>query len=86
MENEQREISNTNEITTFMHCGLCMKELPSNDSPRDYASLEVGYTEMGIQIWCKRHECNVLHMDFAGQKFYANTTRNEDKEEKMVIN
>ena len=36
-------------------------------SPRDYAQLEVGYTETGLQVWCKRHEINVLNLDFDRQ-------------------
>ena len=43
-------------------------------SPREYAQLEVGFTKLGIQVWCRRHGVNVLHMDFKGRKFPANTT------------
>ena len=62
----------TNEIVTFFHCSLCIKELPSGISPRDWAQLEVGWTPHGIQIWCKRHECNVAHIDFEGAQHPAN--------------
>ena len=48
-----------NQIETFMHCHKCMEELPQDKSPREYALLEVGWTERGLQVWCKRHECNV---------------------------
>ena len=74
-KHEMREIPNTNEITTYLHCGLCISELPLGESPQSYANYEVGYTEIGLQIWCKRHNCNVIHLDFAGQKFYANVRR-----------
>lgn len=69
------DIPNTNEIVTFLHCGLCIKGLPKGTSPREHASVEVGYTKQGLQVWCKRHECNIIHIDFEGQKFYANTFR-----------
>ena len=29
----------------------------------DYQALEVGLTEHGIQVWCRRHERNVVHLD-----------------------
>ncbi len=66
-----RVISSTNKITSFSHCGQCMDELPEDQSPREWAQLEVGFTDIGIQIWCKRHERNVMHVDFQGQKHPA---------------
>lgn len=69
--NPERLIPITNEIKQFFHCNECLDEKPDNLSPRDWASLEIGFTEMGIQVWCKRHEQNVIHIDFAGQKFHA---------------
>lgn len=68
-----------NEITTFFHCRKCLEELQASaaqvwsafevrPSPREYAQLEVGYTEVGVQVWCKRHEINVVNLDFDGQK------------------
>lgn len=68
-----RPIPKTNEIKLFMHCGLCMAEMPAGQSPRDWAQLEMGWTPIGFQVWCKRHDCNVLHVDFQGQKFPAET-------------
>jgi hypothetical protein len=69
------EPSNENEIQAFMHCGLCLAELPDNTSPRQWANLEVGWTPAGLQVWCVRHEVNVLHVDFEGQQHPANTSR-----------
>jgi hypothetical protein len=68
---KQREIPITNEIKLFMHCHKCLQEKPSNKSPREWAQLEVGWTKLGLQVWCKRHECNVCHIDFQGQKHPA---------------
>ncbi len=65
-------------ITTFMHCGKCLKEHQDGfttdgvpQSPRDYASLEIGYTKRGFQVWCKRHECNVVHIDLEAHQHPA---------------
>ena len=63
-----------NQIVSFMHCGKCLEEKPSSLSPREWAQLEVGWTKQGLQVWCKRHECNVLHVDFEGQKHPADIT------------
>ncbi len=54
----------TNGIGIFLHCGLCVQEAGSHgQSPKDYARLEIGYTRLGIQAWCLRHDVNVIHMD-----------------------
>lgn len=56
-----------NKIVTFAHCGRCLQELPKGESPRSFASLEVGMTPTGVQVWCKRHELNVV--DITLEKF-----------------
>jgi len=68
-------VGNGMEIVAFLHCGQCLAERPSDQSPRDWAQLEAGWTRQGLQLWCKRHECNILHVDFEGRKHPANTTR-----------
>lgn len=55
------------EIEAYIHCGKCLDEKPEGISPRDFAQLEFGYTKMGLQVWCKRHEVNVVNIDFQGQ-------------------
>ena len=64
-------IPTTYEIKAFMHCARCLDELPEGQSPREWGQLEVGWTSIGLQVWCKRHECNVVHMDFEGHKHPA---------------
>ena len=77
-------IPNTNEIGSFIHCGLCIEEFQAgassrddggSEAPRDYARLEIGWTKEGLQVWCMRHECNVVHIDFEGQRHPSNDTR-----------
>jgi hypothetical protein len=71
---------NTNQIKMFLHCGKCLDELKAqaaregSASPRDYARLSVGWTPLGIQVWCNRHDLNVLHVDFEGFQHPGNTT------------
>jgi len=74
---QNRDISNDNKIGMYIHCGKCIESLPPDKSPREWAQLEAGWTKQGLQVWCKRHECNVVHIDFEGQCHPANTTRRE---------
>jgi len=64
--------ASTNEIVQFMHCAECLEQKPVGVSPREWAQLEVGWTPVGIQVWCRRHEVNVCHIDFEGKKHPAN--------------
>ena len=69
---KERMITSDNDIHMYYHCGKCMNDRPSNTSPSEWSSLEVGSTKLGIQVWCKRHQANILHVDFQGQKHPAN--------------
>jgi len=68
----------TNEIHQFMHCRRCAQECISGAagevSPREYARIEIGMTSVGIQVWCVRHEINIIHVDFEGAQHPAVTT------------
>jgi hypothetical protein len=66
-----------NAIIKFMHCANCMKQKPLGISPRDWANIECGWTAHGFQVWCKRCEMNVIHIDLLGQK--VDVVRNETK-------
>jgi hypothetical protein len=72
---DARDIPATNEIEAFIHCALCLAELPADTSPQDYRRYDVGWTRLGLQVWCTRHDCNVVHVDFDGQKHHANINR-----------
>jgi len=74
------DLSNENEINAFFHCSLCVQEwkrtiFSTPTSPAECQSLEVGWTDQGLQVWCREHDCNVVHIDFEGQKHPANVTR-----------
>lgn len=76
------DLSCDDKIEMYLHCGKCIKEIPNGVTPREYTNYEVGWTKQGLQVWCKRHECNVVHIHFEGQKHPANTRIKADKEEK----
>tara|TARA_R100000008_G_C3421105_1_gene84931 strand:- start:141 stop:413 length:273 start_codon:yes stop_codon:yes gene_type:complete len=54
----------TQEIVSFVHCKECVMELKTKGiSPREYAKLECGFTPTGFQVWCQRHNKNVIIFD-----------------------
>jgi len=61
-----------NDIGSYAHCRQCFDELPGDTSPREFARLSVGFTKLGLQVWCDRHNVNVMHIDFEGAKHPAN--------------
>lgn len=71
MKIQRTAVSLESEIISFVHCWNCLKQKPDGVSPRDWAQLEVGWTKEGLQVWCKRCEANVVHVDFEGMKHPA---------------
>ena len=59
-------------IHAYFHCRKCLDERPADVSPKDWAQLEIGWTTIGFQVWCKRHDINVVHVDFQGAQHPAN--------------
>jgi hypothetical protein len=47
------------DIYMYIHCNKCMQERPKGQSPAKFARLNVGFTPLGFQVWCVRHNCNV---------------------------
>jgi hypothetical protein len=84
-----RDIPNTTDgIIAYLHCARCVVDFKQHaqatfgESPATYARLNVGWTALGLQVVCVRHDCNVLHIDFEGQPHPANTSRPLEEEEK----
>lgn len=72
--------SNNKEIVAFIHCKKCLAQRPLSTSPAEWAQTEVGWTMRGLQLWCRRHDINLLHVDFEGHKHPANTTAKKEGE------
>jgi len=76
----KNKLSNKMEIQMFIHCGLCIDEYKNTPeintkmSPKEYSRIQAGWTVKGLQIWCNRHNCNVMNIDFEGQHHPANVT------------
>lgn len=72
---------NENNIGAYLHCGKCLSECKNKEeirtvqSPKEYSKVSVGWTKKGMQVWCDRHNCNIVNIDFQGQKHPADITR-----------
>ena len=40
-------------------------------SLQEYSMLDGGVTDIGLQVWCRRHDVNVVHIDFDGNRLEA---------------
>ena len=63
--------SNENNIGMYLHCKICASAIPEGESPSTHARIAVGWTPAGLQIWCARHDINIMHVDFEGVKHPA---------------
>lgn len=59
------------QINAYMHCSKCLEERPADQSPQEWADLSVGFTREGVQVFCNRHQLNVVHIHFQGQRHPA---------------
>jgi hypothetical protein len=70
-----------NRIRQAVVCEACHDEFIAGrtdaKSLQSYTALDVGFTDRGLQVWCRRHDCNVVHVDFAGHKLAADFRRVE---------
>ena len=64
-----------NRITNHIVCSKCeiefMKGETGGRSLQEYSMLDVGFTKIGLQVWCRRHNVNVVHIDFDGNRLEA---------------
>ena len=67
-------------ITGYVACAKCSDELAALDPPQslqDYAAMDIGFTDWGVQVWCRRHRANIVHIDFQGHQLPADFRRLE---------
>lgn len=57
-------------ITGPLVCSACEEEFMAGGtdaaSLSDYSRLDAGFSDHGVQVWCRRHDRNVCHVDFDG--------------------
>lgn len=80
---EMPEISTDNQIVMYLHCAQCVVDYDKESHyrpvrPAHEARLNVGWTPRGMQVWCARHNCNVLNVDYEGMKHPAVTARQKE--------
>ena len=51
-----------NQIKTYFNCRKCFAELPEGQSMREYSRTQTGWTPIGIQVWCVRHDIEVVSL------------------------
>ena len=67
-------------ITGYIACTKCSDELGKLNPPQslqDYAAMDVGFTDWGVQVWCRRHKANIVHIDFQDHQLPADFRRLE---------
>ena len=74
MDKLRRKISHNNKILQYLHCKMCLTSKPLGVSMAEWGGYEVGWTKLGLQVWCKKHNANILHIDFQKQQHPANLT------------
>ena len=59
-----------NNIKEPIICAKCLDEMSQGltdvKSLQDYSKFDIGFTDNGLQVWCRRHDLNVVHIDFEG--------------------
>lgn len=75
-----------NQIKEPIVCVKCSDELTQGltdaKSIQDYSRIDVGFTSRGVQLWCQRHNINICHINFNGEKPEADFRCLEKKESK----
>jgi hypothetical protein len=82
-----------NNIFTHLHCKKCCSEAPPGQSPAEWSRLTMGWTKRGVQLWCERHDVNVVELEFdINSVWYATSEdtlgddyRNEVREQRAAI-
>ena len=59
-----------NSISYQIVCSTCEAEFLAGQTDsallQNYSQLDEGFTDIGLQVWCRRHDGNVAHIDFEG--------------------
>jgi hypothetical protein len=64
----EKIVKSKNVIGMYFHCKMCLEELPKTESPMSWSRTQCGWTSKGVQVWCIRHDTEIVHLDLLGQK------------------
>ncbi len=59
------------DFTGYTGSAQLAKSVAIGSSAHAIKTFEVGFTSLGIQIWCIRHNINVCHIDFEDNQLSA---------------
>jgi hypothetical protein len=68
-KSEALQYNTDNKIECYLQCRYCCDEVGYLNSIDDhinikhYAQVQVGLTTKGVQVWCRRHNCNIAHIE-----------------------
>lgn len=68
------DLPNTFQIKHILECKRCVETCPHGTLLQDYLRVTIGLTPYGLQVWCVRHQANVIHVDFRGQRIPVNAS------------
>ena len=72
MEKRQHLTHLLHKIEQPIVCSRCADDVTEGRaglvSMADYMRLDVGFSGTGLQVWCRRHDANVVHIDFEGRE------------------
>ncbi len=62
------QLLSSDKIFSMFNCKLCVEEYSDgkfgrNKSMEQLSRINVGRTKTGIQVWCSRHEMNIIEID-----------------------
>jgi len=79
------EMKGSEKVREYWHCATCMDERPDGVSPREFGNYEVGMTDYGLEVWCKRHDRLVSYINLTDVWGTLNTLKNVRGEPKMPL-
>jgi hypothetical protein len=53
------------EINQLIYCGDCIE---TNVYELSHQQVKVGFTSIGLKVWCLQHDKEVIHIDFNNAK------------------
>ena len=60
-----------NHIKEPIVCAACMEEFAQGRSDAaslaEFMRMDIGFTDRGLQVWCRRHDRNIVEINFEGQ-------------------
>ena len=77
-----------NQISHQVVCSKCEAEFRKSRTNsgilQEYTKLDIGFTDIGMQVWCRRYDANVVHVNFEGNQLKSDFRCLEPIEQKAA--